>query len=123
MVSLLTFGLPISKIFKQNNAYNSINSLHQIENKSNIISYSIGEITPELLWDYNGKLKNIYKNEDLAIPEESKFGILLMNKDTKAITSQLSEAYNMELVETYNLNVGSKKKERLIRQFYLVSKK
>jgi len=28
-----------------------------------------------------------------------------------------------KLIETYNLNVGSKKKERLIRKFYLVSKK
>ena len=44
-------------------------------------------------------------------------------KFAEGITSQLSQAYNMELVETYNLNVGSKKKERLIRQFYLVSKK
>ena len=123
MVSLLSFGLPIAKSFNKNIAYNSINSLHQVENKSNIISYSIGEITPELLWNYNGTLKNIYKNEVLTIPEENKFGILVMNKDIEAITSQLSQSYNMELVETYNLNVGSKKKERLIRQFYLVSKK
>ncbi len=123
MVSLLSFGLPIAKSFNKNIAYNSINSLHQVENKSNIISYSIGEITPELLWNYNGTLKNIYKNEVLTIPEENKFGILVMNKDIEAITSQLSQSYNMEMVETYNLNVGSKKKERLIRQFYLVSKK
>ena len=123
MVSLLIFGLPISKSFNENKAYNSINSLHRIESKSNIITYSIGEITPELLWDYNGILINIYKNEVLTIPEENNFGILLMNKDIENITSRLSQAYNMELLETYNLNVGSKKKERLIRQFYLVSKK
>ena len=31
--------------------------------------------------------------------------------------------YNLKFVKTYNLNVGSKEKDRLIRQFYLISKK
>ena len=46
-----------------------------------------------------------------------------MNADVAKITAQLSENYHLKLTETYNLNVGSKNKERLIRQFYLVSKK
>ncbi len=123
MVSLLALGMPISKSFNQNDAYNSINSLHNIEAVNKITTYSIGEITPELLWDYNGILKNIYKNDILIIPTKNKFGLLLMNKDSEAIISQLGLDYNLKLLDTYNLNVGSKKKERLIRQFYLVSKK
>ena len=46
-----------------------------------------------------------------------------MNEDVPKITSELSAQYNLELKETYNLNEGSKMKERLIRQFYLISKK
>ncbi|AMC09851.1 glycosyltransferase [Lutibacter profundi] len=123
MVTIFTFGLPISKSLTKNKAFNSIHKLHKLERSYNIKAYVIGEITPELLWDYNGILKNVYKNEKLKIPNENQFGLLLMNKDIKLILAQLENDYNTKLIETYNLNVGSKSKERLIRQFYLISKK
>jgi len=123
MVTLFLFGLPISKHFTKNQAYNSINKLHTIELKNDIKSYSIGELTPELLWDYNGKIKNIYKNDVLDMPAENNFGILLMNKDVEFIKLKLANKYTFKLLDTYNLNFGAKNKERLIRQFYLVSKK
>ena len=123
MVSIFLFGLPISKVLNKNDDFKAINTLYSIEKKQQIKIYSIGEITPELLWDYNGILKDIYKNEALIIPSEENFGILIMNEDVKKITTQLSEKYHLKLTETYNLNVGSKNKQRLIRQLYLVSKK
>jgi 4-amino-4-deoxy-L-arabinose transferase-like glycosyltransferase len=123
MISALGLGLPISQSLNKNLAYKSINSLHLIEDTNSIKTYSIGEITPELLWDYNGILKNIYKKEQLVLPNETSFGLLIMNEDVPKITSKLSAQYNLELKETYNLNEGSKMKERLIRQFYIISKK
>ncbi|HEY9220194.1 MAG TPA: phospholipid carrier-dependent glycosyltransferase [Lutibacter sp.] len=123
VVSLGAFGLPLSKSLNNNAEFKSINTLHQFEKSNKITSYSIGEIAPELLWDYNGILKDIYKNETLKIPAEPNFGLLLMNADAEIIVAQLRQDYNFKLIETYNLNVGAKKKERLIREFYLVSKK
>jgi len=123
MVSIFTFGLPISKSFTNNKEYNAINTLHTFEEKHAITTFSIGEITPELLWDYNGYLKNIYKNQTLIIPNTNTFGLLIMNADVNTITSKLQPNFTLQFIETYNLNVGLKKKERLIRQFYLVSKK
>ena len=123
VVSLAVFGLPISEALNKNTNFKSINSLHQFEKDNQIITYSIGEITPELLWDYNGLLKNIYKNKSLEIPAEPNFGLLLSNDDKKIIESQLNQDYNLKPIETYDLNVGSKRKERLISEFYLVSKK
>ncbi len=120
---ILIFGLPISTNLNKNDAYNEINSLHQIENNNHITTYSVGEVTPELLWNYNGKIKNIYKNKTLQIPKETKFGLLILNEDVPKITKKLSKNYQLILKETYNLNKGSKKKERLIRSFYLVLKK
>ncbi|WP_372744551.1 ArnT family glycosyltransferase [Lutibacter sp.] len=123
IVSVLLFGLPISKSLNNNTNFKSIKSLHTFEVENNIKTYSIGEITPELLWDYNGILPDIYKNQELTLPNEPKFGLLLMNDDIEKISSQLVLNYNLELKETYDLNEGSKIKERLIRQFYIVSKK
>lgn len=123
VVSVLLFGLPISKSLNKNEQFNSISKLHSIESKNNVKTYSVGEITPELLWDYNGILPDIYKNEKLILPNEPIFGLLIMNDDIEKISSQIILNYRFELKETYNLNEGSKMKDRLIRQFYLVSKK
>lgn len=123
VVSLGAFGLPLSKSLNNNAEFRSINTLHQFENSNKITSYSIGEIAPELLWDYNGILKDIYKNKSLKIPAEPNFGLLVMKEDAEIIAAQLHQDYNLKRIETYNLNVGSKNKERLIREFYLVSKK
>ncbi|HSQ46069.1 MAG TPA: phospholipid carrier-dependent glycosyltransferase [Lutibacter sp.] len=123
VVSLGAFGLPLSKSLINNNEFRSINALHQFEKSNKITTYSIGEMAPELLWDYNGILKDIYKNKSLEIPSEPNFGLLLMKDDVVSIKSELNHGYNLKHLETYNLNVGSKSKERLIREFYLVSKK
>ena len=123
MASILVFGLPISKVFNKNENYNAIFALHQLEKKYAIATYSIGEITPEILWDYNGKIKKINENEMLEFPSENKFGLLVQMEDVERITSLLNQNYQYQLNETYNLNVGSKQKDRLICQFYIVSKK
>jgi len=123
MASIFIFGLPISTVFNKNENYKAINSLHQLEQKLEINTYAIHSVTPEMIWNYNGKLPNIYKNNSLEIPNENKFGLLLPADDIDGITDQLNNNYNLEFVKTYNLNVGSKQKERLIRQLYLVSKK
>lgn len=123
VVSLAAFGLPLSNNLNENPEFKSIHALHQFEKSKGTNSYSIGEIAPELLWDYNGILKDIYKNGILKIPAEPNFGLLLMYEDVETVTAQLRQDYNLKHIETYNLNVGSKSKERLIREFYLVSKK
>jgi 4-amino-4-deoxy-L-arabinose transferase-like glycosyltransferase len=123
VISVLVFGLPISKAFNNNDSYNSIVSLKGIEKKRNITSYSIGEIAPEFIWEYNGKIKNIYKNDLLKLPEENSFGLLILTNQVENISEQLNRKYHLEKLTTYNINTGTRSKERLIRQFYLVSKK
>lgn len=123
MISVFVFAIPISKVFNKNKNYVGMKSLHRLENINSINTYSIHEVTPEMIWDYNGKIKNIYKKDSLILPSENTFGLLLMNDDENAIKIKLEDNFNLKLMETYNLNVGSKQKERLIRQFYLVSKK
>lgn len=123
MVSLLVFGMPISKYFNKNKDYNSMKSLHKIEDENNISTYTIGAVTPEMLWDYNGKLKNIFKKEVLIMPKEKEFGLLLTVENNSKILKELNKNHHLTFVKTYDLNVGSKQKDRLIRQFYLVSKK
>ena len=123
MVAILGLGLPISQAINNNSAYNSIQNLDQTEKKLNIVSYSFNEVAPEILWYYNGQLKDLNKNGELILPKESNFGLLLKSEDTATVIKQLNNAYNFEFLETYNANTGSKFKERLVGHYYKVSKK
>lgn len=123
MVSILVFGLPISTAFTKKETYTSINSLQQFEKENNINTYAIHTITPEMIWDYNGKIKNIYLNDQLNVPTENSFGLLIPTINIEEINNKLNGDYDVKFIKTYNLNVGAKQKNRLIRNFYLVSKK
>ena len=123
MASILVFAIPISKIFNKNENYNALNNLHKLENSNHLTTFSIGEITPEMLWDYNGKIKNIYENDIVIFPLQDQFGLLVSPGDIKRVVIDLKQDYNYKLIATYNANVGSKQKDRLIREYYIISKK
>lgn len=113
----------MTKELNNNDNFNSTNKLHELEDKDNFQTYAIGDISPELLWDYQGTIKNIYVNDELTIPIEDTFGLLILNNDVENVLSQISENFNYKHIQTFDQNVGSKRKERLIRQFYRISKK
>ena len=119
MVFTLSFGLPIAKSLENKEDFKNIFTTQ--ENDSKI--YSIGETAPEFVWKYNGKIKNVYKNNNLILPSEKEFGMLILNEDIELFKQLFSKNYNLKFVETFNINVGNKTRDRLVRQFYLVSKK
>jgi len=49
--------------------------------------------------------------------------LLVPPGDIERVVLDLKQDYNYKLIATYNANVGSKQKDRLICQFYIVSKK
>ncbi|MBT8316984.1 MAG: phospholipid carrier-dependent glycosyltransferase [Lutibacter sp.] len=123
MVATLSLGLPMSKSLNKNIDFTTINTIHELEKEHGIKTYSIGNLAPEIIWIYKGVIKNIYKNDEIDIPETKQFGLLMLNDEVGMVNHLLKKHYTLKLLKTYNFNVGSKNKERLIRQFYLVSKK
>ena len=130
---LLLFVSPIL-IALQNNTPQKISAIKTLEKQLSIKTYAIREITvlssedknyqsPEFLWYYQGNLKNIYKNNTLELPKEKSFGLFIMPLDIAKITKLLEPNYHIKRIESYNLNTGKKQRDRLIRTFYLISKK
>ena len=119
MVFTLGFGLPLSKNLQDKTAFQSIFT----SKESKIPVYAIGEAAPEFIWKYNGKIKNIYKNKQISFPKNKRFGVLVYNRDTKEFKKMFAEKYQIQFSNTFNLNVGRKKRERLVRDYYIVLKK
>mgnify|MGYP003393210761 FL=1 len=127
-VSILVFGFPLVNTLFNNQNFNNINKLHNIEQELNIKSYSFGELAPELIWEYDGVIKNIYKNKKLDFPEVDSFG-LLVDEDLKIdFQKYFEKEYNITHFTRFDNNyIINKKKEkrsiRLTRDLFILKKK
>ncbi len=122
MAFVLMFGLPLSKALYNNPYFNHILSLKEtIEVEHTIKSYTFEELTPELLWYYGSKIDNIYINNTFTLPNEEKFGLLIEPRNVNLLKI-IPENYSIELINEFDLNYFKKKRKRLIRKYYLITK-
>jgi hypothetical protein len=92
-----------------------------IEKDRNIKSYTFGTLTPELLWYYDTKIIDIKSGNVFELPKDEKFG-LLISKQYLHLLKNLPKTHSAELIEEFDLNHFKKKRDRLIRKYYLITK-
>jgi len=125
-MSILITVLPISKAIRSSN-YNPISNLKEEASKQNLKVYSLGYVSPEMIWQFGDKLPEI-KTEDTTFqyPLENEFG-LLTNEINSKDEDFLKNNYDIQFISVYNLNkaeLNSKKhKERLINKYYILRRK
>ncbi|MCM2301873.1 MAG: hypothetical protein NDI80_04550, partial [Flavobacteriaceae bacterium] len=127
-VSILAFGFPLVKSFFNNKDFNNIKELHKIEQKLKIKPYSFGELAPELIWEYDGVIKNIYKNKKLNIPETDTFGLLVDENLKVEFQKNFEKEFKIEYISRFDNNyiINKQKKHRsirLTRDLYILRKK
>ncbi len=122
MVAISVFGLPLQKALYNNSNFHQITHLKgTIESQRDIKSYSFGELTPELLWYYDSKITNIYKNNSFQLPDDKQFGLLIEESHVKLL-KKLPQHYSVEEIGAFDINYFKKKRKRLIRKYYLITK-
>ena len=122
MVTALLFGMPLQSNLYNNPDFHSISHLkNTIENQQGITSYNIGNLAPELLWYFEGNIINLYIDGKLHLPEEKKFGVLIEKRDLELL-ELLPDTYSIEHIDSFDMNYFKKKRERLKRDYFLISK-
>lgn len=122
MAAILLFVSPLQKALYSNPNFNQINQLKDsIEKDRHIKSYTFGTLTPELLWYYDTKIINIKNGNVFELPKDEKFG-LLISKQYLHLLKNLPKTHSAELIEEFDLNHFKKKRDRLIRKYYLITK-
>jgi len=123
MCTIVTTGLPLSKMFYDNNDFANISSLREIKGAQKVPLYMIGELTPELLWELGEPVKRFSTNKTFVQPKGKTFGLLLNGK----IPEFLKKNYQIKFIKRFDINYISKNKRgyktRLTRNFYILSKK
>ncbi len=115
--------MPLKNILNKNNSAKEIAKIQTIEKEQHIKTYSLGKVAPEFLWYYNGKIKDLYKNKTLRIPDETTFGIVISLGENKSPYKIFGSKYEIKEINEYNLNPGKKQRQRLIHKFYIIKKK
>jgi hypothetical protein len=126
MTSAFITVLPLSKILVQPN-FKSVSNLKEEAEKENLKVYSLGYVSPEMIWDFGDKIPQIKVNDSTyQFPEVDKFGVLTRNSSPTEFLG-LKEKYTILHRNTYDLNRSetNKKgyKDRLVNYYYVLTKK
>lgn len=114
--------IPMYKEFVYNPDYASTLKAKELENELRIKTYGLSSVAPEIVWDF-GKTIPVIETQDsqISLPQESKFGLMVDSKDSLTIRSYFP-GYQIEKVYRINLHYKNEKKERLIKDYYLLSR-
>lgn len=126
IVTVIWFGLPLSKAITINPDYKPFSELHAFEEKENLKIYEFSGMTPELIWDYGEKMEMLNKDGEFTIPKENRFGVLVSEDNLEQFAEVYSE-FTKEHVSRYDMNPkgpdSRTHKTRLYRELFIVSKK
>lgn len=122
---IMTLAFPLSNALLKNPHFRNFDELREFSEAEEITVYEYNAETPEIIWEYGKPIPKLYRN-DLKIPVEERFGIILQEKDS-ALIDTLKGHFRVLSSERYDLNYvdpeASGYKDRLIRQFYLLQRK
>ena len=100
MLSIGLLALPFSEVIIAQENYNPISKLSS-DNSSTLY---LDGVSPEVIYNYGDKIPSIRTNEGIMIPEEKQFRLLTSTSNPEEI-EELSKLYNIEFVETFDLNI------------------
>lgn len=122
LMTAVTFGFPLANAFLDNPKYNSLQDISRKAETEQIPVYMFNIQSPELVWDYGGKVPLLHSH-DLTIPKEKTFKTLVMIGAKKSLEEAFPNA-KITYLETFDLNpIDSTKsgyKDRLRTDMYLI---
>jgi len=125
IASIIYFGMPLAKTLTVNPEYKSLSGLNSWQEENRLNVYEFNGITPELIWAYGKPIKMIVMNDNVEIPSEEQFGVLVSEENQKRFRNTFNE-FSIEKVTRYDMNPKGKDsrshRPRLWRDLYLVSK-
>ena len=121
---IMVFGFPLSNAFLENPYFRNFSELRKKTEKISLPVYEFNSTIPEIIWEYGKPIPEL-DEDNLQLPTEDKFGLLVMEKDSTYVKN-LAPEYEILSSERYDLNYvhpeKSGYKNRLIRNFYVLKR-
>lgn len=117
-VGVMLFGFPLAEDFNANNEY------HRLPENYNENTYSFGNIPPEIMWQAHSIAPQLTDNETTTnSPEEATFNVLVSPDKIEEFKRTFASNFEIKQLTTIDLNMGSKKRDRLISYHFKLTHK
>ena len=122
-VVLVIAMVPMSGKLFYNPDYSPASKAQAIEKQYNIKTYRLSDIAPEIIWDFGETIPLIQqKGNGFNFPNEKRFGLIVDVSDSSTIQA-LFPQHEAERLYRINMHYRKSKKNRLVKDYYLLSQK
>jgi hypothetical protein len=125
IVAVICFGLPLADVFKDNTEYSGLSEMKEWQQDEKVEVYEYSFFTPELIWDYGEPIEVLTQNNELKIPSEDRFAILVGADNLQGFTEAFA-GYKVEKVRRYDMNPRAEghrtHRNRLFRDLFLITR-
>ena len=124
ILAILNFGFPLVELISPHRNQPNVSQLKQYQEQHNLQVYEASGTLPELIFEYGEPIPLVFSEDELPSEAKAKFGILVAPEANPEWVEKFSN-YNSTYINTYDLNphLSKKQNSRLIRKFYVLSKK
>lgn len=125
IAAVICFGMPIAKALTVNPEYKSYSELPQWEQQTTLKAYEFSYYSPELLWDYGATIGVLSDGENVVVPSEPRFGVLVDFENRERFFKAF-ENFSVEKIARYDMNPKGREarshRSRLYRDLYVVTR-
>ena len=125
IVAIICFGMPLSKTLTVNPEFKGLSNLNNWQIETNLKVYEFGGFSPELIWEYGKPIARLKTDNDVKIPSEKEFGLLVAEADESTFRNHF-KGYSVEKITRYDMNPQAPghrtHRPRLWRDLYLLTK-
>ncbi len=124
IIAILNFGFPLVALISPHRYNPNISQLKKFQETHDIEVYEASGTLPEFIFEYGKPIPLVNSEEEAPSEVKEKFGILVDEDENPDWIKKFSD-YNSNYINTYDLNptITKKKNSRLIRNFYVLTKK
>ncbi|UNY97584.1 phospholipid carrier-dependent glycosyltransferase [Zhouia spongiae] len=128
IMTVMTFGFPLSKTFNSNTAFKNVDTLAASSDYQNFNIYSFGELAPEMVWLFGKEVPRLDIHGHIKTPSDKDFGVLVTLGQEEAFKNFYSSSFHIKHITKYDVNYTAspdKKshKKRLVAKYYILSSK
>lgn len=117
-ITIVIFITPLSKVIVYNPEFVPASEAGETASMAGLKTYRLSEISPEIVWDFGDSIPLLKEG---VFPAENQFGLMASESDSVYFRSAFD---NYSLMKKYRIDMNPfrNKKQRLINEFYIVTR-
>ena len=119
---VMTF-IPLRADLSLNPGFASAREAQGFEKQYNINTYGLNEVAPEIIWNFGRSIPILqFSGDQVKVPPQDSFALVAAEGDSAVIRNRFT-GYRIEKKYRIDMNYDLRNKDRLIKDFYILTKR